>query len=353
MHSVSMNLSLTTVIAFLMASAGWTTSAMAGTLKVTSFPTGAQVIVDGVGTGKLTPMNISLADGDHIITVQIPDSGWNADTRTVTIVPGNNDLSVTLLPVLAVGPAGPPGPKGDKGDQGAPGVNGSNGLDGVSLVSFGLFSGDDFGCQNGGALFGALTPSGGGLIQTPICNGLDGLDGVDGTSPTRADGPCFDDTNRYVDCGNGTVTDTVTGLIWLKQWNCLPLSTYAAANQAAAGLKDGDCSLTDKSSPGDWRLPTRAEWEATTAQAVMLGCAQGVSRFGGPPSLTNDAGIACYDTGVGSSFAAVAPEFYWSSTTAAFDPTTASFADLVNGTVGGAAAKSGGLRMWPVRSGPR
>lgn len=145
----------------------------------------------------------------------------------------------------------------------------------------------------------------------------------------------------------------MTGLIWLKQWNCLPLSTYAAANQAAAGLKDGDCSLTDNSLPGDWRLPTKAEWEATIAQAVVLGCAHGVSRFEGPPSLTNDVGIACYDTGAGSSFAAVAPELYWSSTTAAFDPTTASFADLFNGTVGGAAAKAGGLRMWPVRSGSR
>jgi hypothetical protein len=35
----------------------------------------------------------------------------------------------------------------------------------------------------------------------------------------EADPPCFDNLNRYVDCGNGTVTgtvtDTVTGLIWL------------------------------------------------------------------------------------------------------------------------------------------
>ena len=38
---------------------------------------------------------------------------------------------------------------------------------------------------------------------------------------TRADGPCFDNTNRYVDCGNGTVTDTVTGLIWLQDADCL------------------------------------------------------------------------------------------------------------------------------------
>jgi hypothetical protein len=115
----SIRRSFTTVIAFLLVFVGWATSAAAGTLKVTSFPTGAQVIVDGVNTGKLTPMNISLADGDHVVTVQIPGSGWNPDTRTVTIGAGNNDLSVTLLPMLSVGPAGPKGDKGDKGDQGA------------------------------------------------------------------------------------------------------------------------------------------------------------------------------------------------------------------------------------------
>ena len=76
-----------------------------------------------------------------------------------------------------------------------------------------------------------------------------------------------------MDCGNGTVTDTVTGLIWLKQADCLGVHDWAAANRAAAGLKDGDCGgLTDKSSPGDWRLPTKDEWSATIARAVALGC---------------------------------------------------------------------------------
>src|SRR5262249_1683415 len=33
----------------------------------------------------------------------------------------------------------------------------------------------------------------------------------------RAAAPCVDKTKRYVDCGNGTVTDSETGLVWLKQ----------------------------------------------------------------------------------------------------------------------------------------
>jgi PEGA domain/Collagen triple helix repeat (20 copies) len=104
-----------------------------GALKVTSFPSGALVTVDGVSTGKTTPMSVSLAEGDHLVTVAIPGSGWNPDTRTITVVAGNNDLSVTLLPVLSVGPKGDkgdPGPKGDKGDPGAKGDKGDQGVKG-------------------------------------------------------------------------------------------------------------------------------------------------------------------------------------------------------------------------------
>jgi hypothetical protein len=106
------------------------TPAAAGTLKVTSFPSGAQVIVDGVNTGKVTPMNIALADGEHAVIVQIPGSGWNPDSRVVTIVPGNNDLSVTLLPIVTAGPPGPTGPQGPEGAQGPAGPTGPTGPEG-------------------------------------------------------------------------------------------------------------------------------------------------------------------------------------------------------------------------------
>lgn len=95
-----------------------------GALKVTSFPSGANVSVDGVDTGKLTPMNISLPVGQHTVVAFIPNSGWNPDNRPVTIVSGNNDLSVTLLPMVTVGPQGPPGPPGPKGDTGSQGPQG-------------------------------------------------------------------------------------------------------------------------------------------------------------------------------------------------------------------------------------
>ncbi len=100
-----------------------------GALKVTSFPSAAHVSVDGVDSGKVTPMTISLPVGDHTVVVSIPNSGWNPDTRTVTIVSGNNDLSVTLLPTLTVGPQGLPGAAGPTGPQGPAGPAG-----GVSLI---------------------------------------------------------------------------------------------------------------------------------------------------------------------------------------------------------------------------
>jgi len=58
-------------------------AAQNGALKVTSFPSGAAVAVDGVSTGKVTPMSVNLAVGDHTVTVTIPNSGWQADTRSV------------------------------------------------------------------------------------------------------------------------------------------------------------------------------------------------------------------------------------------------------------------------------
>src|SRR5918993_3232935 len=102
-------------------------AAQSGALKITSFPSGALVSVDGVPTGKVTPMSISLPVGEHTVTVSLTDAGWRPDTRVVTIASGNNDLSVTLLPALTVGPPGPKGDKGDKGDQGEPGPQGPKG----------------------------------------------------------------------------------------------------------------------------------------------------------------------------------------------------------------------------------
>jgi len=162
----------------------------------------------------------------------------------------------------------------------------------------------------------------------------------------RAAGPCFDNTNRYVNCNNGTVTDTVTGLIWLRQADCLTPRDYSAANNAAALLASGQCGLTDHSVAGDWRLPTIDEWKATLTLGD-IGCTN--------PRLPNDAGTGCFFDGAGSSFVGVAADVYWSSSTAPGTPPVppaAVSADL-NVAHFDNIAKGDAIRVWPVRSGPR
>jgi hypothetical protein len=67
-------------------------------------------------------------------------------------------------------------------------------------------------------------------------------------------------TPRLTDNGNGTVTDHLTGLVWLRNLNCWQyVNDWEEAFAAAAGLGEGDCGLTDGSAPGDWRLPNWRE----------------------------------------------------------------------------------------------
>jgi hypothetical protein len=133
------------------------------------------------------------------------------------------------------------------------------------------------------------------------------------STDTDAAGPCFDLTNRYVDCGNGTVTDSLTGLIWLQQVDCFTGLNWLQAQQAAAVLKDVECGLTDGSSPGDWRLPTKDEWSAMTHRAFVLSCVN--------PVITDDAGTACHSAGGASSFVGDWNVGYWLTATVEDHPT--------------------------------
>jgi len=63
---------------------------------------------------------------------------------------------------------------------------------------------------------------------------------------------------RWVDKGDGTVVDTVTGLVWLKQADCIQ-DTWANAAAAVDALSSGQCGLTDGSEPGSWHVPSRSE----------------------------------------------------------------------------------------------
>jgi hypothetical protein len=66
---------------------------------------------------------------------------------------------------------------------------------------------------------------------------------------------------RMIDNGDGTITDSVTGLIWLKQGNCIQ-DTWAGALTDISQLASGQCELTDGSTAGQWRMPNRREMQS-------------------------------------------------------------------------------------------
>ena len=71
--------------------------------------------------------------------------------------------------------------------------------------------------------------------------------------------------SRFTDNRDGTVTDNLTQLVWLKNTNCFGIQDWQSAVLAVKSLKEGDCGpdpdlvLSDGSSAGDWRIPTMKE----------------------------------------------------------------------------------------------
>jgi len=85
--------------------------------------------------------------------------------------------------------------------------------------------------------------------------------GQDGEKRTGATWP----SPRFADNGDGTVTDNLTGLVWLKDANCSDtaggidrsggLLNWPSALTWSNNLASGKCGLSDNSVAGDWRLP--------------------------------------------------------------------------------------------------
>ena len=106
---------------------------------------------------------------------------------------------------------------------------------------------------------------------------------------------------RFINNNNGTVTESLTGLVWLQNANCTDLiMKWSAAITWAAELAQGACGLTDGSVPGDWRLPRVHELRSLVDY----------TRY--DPALP-----------VGYPFVGVQSRFYWSSTVLAANPSYA------------------------------
>ncbi len=140
---------------------------------------------------------------------------------------------------------------------------------------------------------------------------------------------------RYVDNHDGSVSDTLTGLVWLRDAGCLAPANWAAALAAVNHLAAGACGLADGSAAGQWRLPNQWELESIVDESAAS------------PAITP-----------GSPFANVAGTAYWTSTSyyggEAGSPNAWAIrmndGRYVNDGVGNLKASSS-LGVWAVRGG--
>lgn len=141
---------------------------------------------------------------------------------------------------------------------------------------------------------------------------------------------------RFSDNGDGTVSDNFTGLIWLKNANCGGPMEWVNAISYCNSLSNGQCGLSDGSSPGDWRLPNVKELQSLIDYGFYS------------PALSNAAGTAKWTEG--DAFSGVQSSYYLSSTTGADSTSIAWSVGLYGGHVYDN-YKWTNIYVWPVRGG--
>jgi len=131
---------------------------------------------------------------------------------------------------------------------------------------------------------------------------------------------------RFTDNNNGTVTDNMTDLIWVKYPSCSGTTDWASAIEYCNSLANGMCSLTDGSAAGDWRLPNIKE----ILSLIDYGHYN--------PALPSDHPFSLHN-------------YYWTSTT--YSGSTPDAAWNINITTGIASItnKDTTYYIWPVRGG--
>ena len=132
---------------------------------------------------------------------------------------------------------------------------------------------------------------------------------------------------RFTDNGDGTVTDNLPALIWLKNANCFGTRLWATALSDANALASGSCGLSDGSIAGAWRLPNANELHS------LIDLAQS------NPALP-----------AGHPFTGVQSNLYGTSTTVDYHTSGAVVVGLSDGALVGA-EKAGTIFVWPVRGG--
>ena len=133
---------------------------------------------------------------------------------------------------------------------------------------------------------------------------------------------------RFTDNGDGTITDHLTGLVWLQDAGCLGKAGWQGAQEqvkAFSGSEAAECA-NYSAAHGDWRLPTIQELEALTNLA--------------------EPDMAAWLQTMG--FIDVAPAGYWTSTPTA-NPYNGWLVQLDSGAVT-YEQKMTPRHIWPVRA---
>ena len=150
---------------------------------------------------------------------------------------------------------------------------------------------------------------------------------------------------RYVDNGNGTVTDNKTGLMWEKKLSSAD-ATCLSATQAINGVRCQQNTYNWSANHAPWTDPTGTLYSDFLQALNGLNVANGAACFAGYcdwrlPTIAELRTILsapypcapspCLDT---ATFGPTQAAFYWSSSSPAGDPDAAWGVDIANGGVG-------------------
>ena len=178
-------------------------------------------------------------------------------------------------------------------------------------------------------------------VELPSCEGT----GQDGEYQMGVEWP----VPRFTDNENGTVTDNLTGLIWLRDANCMLTEypdfdtdynidgrvTWQHALDFVAGMNDGtyeECAAGRE----DWRLPNVRELFSLVHHGFY------------DPAVPNTDGDGLWIEG--DPFSGVQSAYYWSSTTNADSTPIAWLVFFFDGHVN-YGYKGSYYFVWPVRGG--
>ncbi len=180
---------------------------------------------------------------------------------------------------------------------------------------------------------GPCDPTGAGVEKTGQT--ASSVTGDDGDLQKGIDWP----NPRFTDNGDGTVTDNLTGLMWLKDADALDEREWSDALTQVENLNSGaDFSATD------YTAGTYSDWRLSSVKELQSLIHYGVS----DPAIPNTAGTGKWTEG--DPFTGVQLSNYWSSTSYAGNTAGAWYMDFDLDNVR-SNLKENPYYVWPVRGG--